>query len=455
MTLDTNALVLGGGRVRADGRMVGQVRGCYVDRAVSKAMHDTNFGLEFKTDHVLAIKTAFTLGWTFEEVQPINANMLVGQPGYSIVPFDRSLPGLRRTPDLLQYGTTRQQYVEYPRLFQDDPSKGNPRNVWSPLLYPLAAQNSEAHGTPVSLSIINKDFNGTLLGYVAFIVVTSTAGADVSMPSPIEIVPYSAAADKLRLTFFPGANPGTTYTLYRCDAVRQTNGEFQLAVTDVDMKIITAFTNEVFPAANPDGSYTVEQNALLVDLTCNNPQGAGTPTIPIVVESYDATDGSFQTCRWPRDFLYEVNDGGGGKIRATPLTQLGEAAAITNLHGRNVKVTYWYDIARVRELPLHASGENPIVEVTLEILFPDQESKMIWHFYRVQVNGNMRIAVNETDWMGVDFTAETLDASNVYPKYGFGYMQLVGPIVDEIHAYGNQPFDGIREALGNNMTHYA
>ena len=456
MTLDTQALVLGGGRVRADGRPVGQVRGCYVDRAVSKAMHDTNFGLEFKTDHVLAIKTAYTLGWTFEEVQPVNANMLVGQPGYGMVPYDRSLPGPRRSPDLIQYSTTRRQYVERPRLFQDNPSALLPVNTWAPLLYPIAAQNTEAHSTPTSISIVNKDFTGTLVGYLAFVIETNTAGADPSLPSDIAIVPYSATSDTLRLTFFAGGNPGTTYTIYSTDCVRNNNSEFEFATVDVNFLNIVAFTDQALPAPNADGSYTIEQGIASEDLDCRavNVNGAAIPLNPTIVNSYEEVTGAFQVCSFPRDYLYDVNDGGGGKIKATPNTQLGEASPITNVHGRPIEVTYWYDIALIRELPLHTSGENPVIEITLEILFPDQESKMIWHFYKAQVNGNMRIAVNETDWMGVDFTAETLDASGIYPKFGFGYMQLIGPIVEEIHAFGNQPFDGIRNALGGNQTTY-
>ena len=80
---------------------------------------------------------------------------------------------------------------------------------------------------------------------------------------------------------------------------------------------------------------------------------------------------------------------------------------------------------------------------------------MIWHFYKFQVNSDMSIATSDTDWMNQDFTGETLDASSQYPRYGFGYMQLVGPITDTIREFGNQPYDGLINALGANQTNYA
>ena len=124
MTVSKPSLMLGGAHIRINNREVGQVRSPYVERAVTKASHDTNYGLEFKTDHVIAIKTAYTIGWTFEEMQPPNANLLVGSPGYSIVPVDRTLPGGRISPALLSYGTTRRLYTEYVRAIRERGDSG-------------------------------------------------------------------------------------------------------------------------------------------------------------------------------------------------------------------------------------------------------------------------------------------------------------------------------------------
>lgn len=107
MTQDKKTLQLGGGLICAHGRHVGQISGAYVERSVDKVRHDTNFGLEYKTDHVIAIKTGYNVGWTFGEVQPGAMNLLLGSPGYGAVPWDRSLPGERRNPRLLTYSASR------------------------------------------------------------------------------------------------------------------------------------------------------------------------------------------------------------------------------------------------------------------------------------------------------------------------------------------------------------
>ena len=128
---------------------------------------------------------------------------------------------------------------------------------------------------------------------------------------------------------------------------------------------------------------------------------------------------------------------------------------VTGLGGTVCKVDYTYDIGRLRELPLDASGRNPILPVTLEVLFPDLDSKLIWHFFRAQVNTNLRFATSDTDWYGQDFTCETLDDSNIHPAFGFGYIQLVGDnIVEEIQQYNNIPY-GITRLLEENQTSYA
>jgi hypothetical protein len=200
---------------------------------------------------------------------------------------------------------------------------------------------------------------------------------------------------------------------------------------------------------NADGSYTIVDNSdsTPIPLRPVCVVAAIEPPIPCTVTYPLAGVGTPTAASFPEDFLYEVTKEGGGALK------ISGSAVLTS--GVPVTVTYWYDINTIRELPLIGSGTNPIVECDLEILFPDQESKMIWHFYKLQVNSDMRIATAETDWMGVDFAGQTLDASEIYPRYGFGYLQLIGPIAEEIVQYGNQPYDGLVNALAANQTSYA
>jgi hypothetical protein len=457
MTQNPDALVLGGGQVFANRRMVGQVKGASVERRVTKASHDTNYGLEYSTDHVISIKTAFNVRWTFEEISPQNANMLVGMPGYGAVPVDRSLPGSRRTPALLAYGTTRRQDIRYPRLLLDAASNG----IWSPLLYPIAMQDSAAVASP-EISIDNSSFTGTAVGYKAYVMTFSGAAkAHESLPSNIEFVPYTKwtspsdpTDDQLRLTFFlPTVQPAPlNFNLYQAPVTRLANGEFQFTGPFVNVKYFTGLNPAVGFAPNADGSYTVVNNggvgSLLKLLLISSLLEAVEPPCPVTVTVPIAGSGVASPASWPEDFQYDMVNKGSGAVRISP------ASAIL-LNGAVATVTYWYDISTIRELPLIGSGTNPVIEVDLQILFPDQVSMMIWHFYKFQVNSDMSIATSDTDWMNQDFTGETLDASSQYPRYGFGYMQLVGPITATIREFGNQPYDGLINALGANQTNYA
>jgi len=452
MTVSKPSLMLGGARIRVYDREVGQVRNPYVERAVTKASHDTNYGLEFRTDHVIAIKTAYTIGWTFEEMQPPNANMLVGAPGYSIVPVDRTLPGGRVSPALLAYGTTRRVYTEYVRMLRDRTDVGllvgasSPPGVWHGLLYPVATAATGAM-EPIQISAYNIDYNGgTPAKWIAICIgVRDGTGAE-SLPSNIEYLPLSAVDDDITLTWtLVGSNsvPASgKYWAYLGDVTRDAvTGQFSHTTAFLDL---TGHTDAAWPAANPDGTYTITFKANVVQL-------AKEPICPITVSGFDDTTQAYVAGSWPEDFQYEPRRRGGGQVRLSPTSTLDTA----NTGGKDLKVDYYYDISRIRELPLDASGRNPILPVTLEVLFPDLDSKMIWHFFRAQVNTNLRFAVNETDWYGQDFTCETLDDSNLHPAYGFGYIQLVGDnIVDEIQKYNNIPF-GISQVLGENQTSYA
>lgn len=452
MTSSIPSLMLGGARIRAYDREVGQVRGSYVERAVTKASHDTNFGLEFKTDHVIAIKTAYTVGWTFEEMQPPNANLLVGAPGYSIVPVDRTLPGKRISPALLSYGQTRRLYTEYVRMLRDRTnvytgSHAAP-GVWHNLLYPIATAATGAE-VPVQISAYNVDYTGgTISAWKAMCIGVKDGTGPESLPSNIEYVPLSAADDDITLTWMIDKAAGGTvpttgkYTLYMCVVTHDdVTGMFTFTGPPVSM---TGHVDAAWPTANGDGTYTITFKANIVALSAE-------PTCPITVSYFDDTTQLWVAGEWPTDFQYNTKVKGNGQVRLSTTSALDT----TGTGGTVCKVDYYYDIARIRELPLDASGRNPILPITLEVLFPDMDSKMIWHFFRAQVNTNMRFATSDNDWYGQDFTCETLDDSNQHPAYGFGYIQLVGDnIVDEIQQYNNIPF-GIAQVLGENQTTYA
>lgn len=444
MTQNTKSLVLGGGHVKAETRLVGQTRGCYVERSVQKATHDSNYGLEFRTDHVLTIKTGYMVGWTFEEINPANANLMVGGPGYGIVPIDRSLPGPRRNPAMLAYGATRRIHREQAQLIRNEKGQG----VNYPLTYKLANASNPAVDPP-EIAILNTDFTGTVTGYKAFVLTGElAAGLDRSLISNIEIVPYTALADDLVLTvkIVPTGVLATFYSLWVATVTRSaTTGEFTFTSAFVNM---TDFYQQALPAPSGDGTYSITAGLAAAPLRINSPVGAVNPPNPVTVSRKTTLTGVLTPAVFPTDYTYTTDEKGGGAIRLTPNSAIGQ--------GETVVVDYYYDITQIRELPLVSLGRNPTLSVTLEILFPDLSSKMIWHFFKAQINTQLRVASAETDWMGVDVTLETLDASDVYSKYGFGYLQLVGPITDYIKEWGNIG-DGLNDVLNlpANHTTYA
>jgi len=453
MTHSKKALPLLTGQARVYGRHVGQVRNIRIDRRVGKAAHETNYGLEFKTDHVIAIRTAYSVGFTFEEIQPANANLMLGAPGYGMVPVDRTMPGLRRTPAMLAYGTTRRQFTETAQLYLDDVHS---LGVLNELMYPIVPQNSAAISAP-EIAVINNDFTGTIVGYYAVVVSGSGAArANESLPSNIEIVPYSSVEDTFTITYKHGTVQGTHWNVYLSTMKPKSGvghsflGGFKLM--DNFTSIIWGGLTEV---TNADGTITligdgeaVDPVTLEFDPAGDGAVGVGVPVTPIDVLYYHATTGALTSAVWCVDFHYDGAYKGGSMVKIAKGSELLAS-------GQPVEIVYWYDVLTMRELPLDASGRSPVVPMTFEYLFPDQESKIIWHFYRVQINSDLSFAANEGDWSGMDFQGETLDATDLYPNYGFGYMQIMGPLAAEIKEFGNIPWNGEYEALSDNQTSYA
>ena len=273
-----------------------------------------------------------------------------------------------------------------------------------------------------------------------------------SLPSNIDYFPLTAAGDTITLTWAPGRNRSTggtdtlstpKYWLYGCAVTRDAiTGQF---VHSTPMVNLTGHVAASWPTANGDGTYTITFDANIVALTKE-------PVIPITVSIFDDATQLWKDGEWLVDFQYEARKNGGGQVRLAPTSTVLDPSGTG---GHLLKVSYYYDISRIRELPLDASGRNPILPITMDVLFPDMDSKLIWHFFKCQVNTNLRFAVSENDWYGQDFTCETLDDSNIHPAYGFGYIQVVGEaLVDEIHKYNNLPY-GLERVLSENQTMYA
>lgn len=466
-------LLLGGGQIRVAGRFAGNVTGCYVDKAVNKATHQTNFGLEFRTDHVLAISSAYNLGFTMMDINPENANLMLGAPGFNAVPTDRSLPGERRDLTLLNYGQNRMQYVEETKLKLDIDGKA----VWSPLIYPIAAANAGALASPI-ISVTNQAFSGAVGSYLAYCFAVRNTGAasTQSLPSNIEFTPFTAGAPGHEALLGALVPPqGTTYintdefSIYQATVTRDPvtqewdfSGGSGMELVDV---AVPAGTDTGFDwvalgvpvAGSPNNGWLIDGDSTSgtfygVDWygdTMTTSTAIPPSMVPITVKTYDPISTPsvplYVTMTWLVDFMYEQNRYAGGSVKTTYGSRI--------LHADTCNISYYYDAAQVREMPLIGMGQNPIIPMTLEIVYPDNRSKMIWHFFKVQINTNMRLATNENDWMGVDFTGETLDASDIYPRYGFGYVQFTGPIIDLIKEFGNIPF-GNTEALSLNQTSF-
>lgn len=473
-------LLLGDGHIRMAGQFIGNISNAYVDKAVVKATHQTNYGLEYRTDHVLAISTAYNLGFTMMDINPENVNLLLGSPGFSAVPTDRSLPGERRDISLLSYGLNRMQFTEETKLKLDVDSKA----LWSPLTYPIAAANAGALVSPI-ISMSNQAFAGSVVSYQAYCVLIQNAADPTtqSLPSNIEFVPFNEGPPGHEALLLVLKSPyGHVYvntdeiSIYMADVARDPitkewdfssgtgmNNVFPLisALTD------TGWMNEALSvpvAGSPTDGWLIDGDSTSgtffgVDLygdtgTSDGASGPAvaipTSAVPILIQTYasDSIPSSqkLTDAVWLVDFMYEQERYAGGSVKLT------KNSTIT--HATTCRITYFYDAAQVRELPLIGMGQNPVIPITLDIVYPNGKGKMIWNFYKAQINTNMRMATNANDWWGVDFTAETLDASDLYPRYGFGFVQYTGDLINSIKDHGNIPFGNTVE-LGTNQSQFA
>jgi hypothetical protein len=454
MTQRIESLRLGDGRIWAADRFVGQVSGASIEQAITEIEHDTNFGLEYFTDHILTIKRGFTISWMFGEVTSDNANMCIGMPGYSGVPWDRSLPGPRMSPNLVADSMYVHQFSQPMNLYLDPDGIGN----WSPLMHPICNPDKDSLDLEIpEIAVNNIDYTGTPAGYVAWCV-TGKADSDTaleSLPSNIVITPYSNASDDVEITVHcdqsaPSEPVTDIFNVYRAPVTKLANGQYQF---DGPFELLTDFEDYDPGTAAFEFQIVGYTGALLA---CDSGQTTGSePPIPVALASAATglrveTEGdeiAFATAySWPEDFQYEVLEKGAGQVKLSPGSSIPE--------GLPLKATFYYNTLSYREAPLASSGVQPIIPITLDILFPDNESRMIWTFFKARVLSNFTFASGANDWQGMSMSCRTIDASNKYPKYGYGYLQIHGPIADSISEYGNRPY-GVSKILGSNQTSYA
>lgn len=440
MTQDKKALHLGGARVRVAGRHVGQVMDATLIRDVTKAEHMTNVNLEFRRDFVIPIETRFGLNFTFGEVLPYNANLMLGMPGYRGVPIDRKLSGNVNPP--FQFIVDPRLYTEYPTLYMS--LEGQP--VWAPMVYTMGNPGSSAKPPAPSVSGVNASPAApATTGYVGFFVtMAAAAGANESILSSPIIIPHNTAAAgdgddiNLTVTLIPGQHvAGDTIRVYRFtyqyfSAYKMYQGT-QSANAKVDLDGIGA-TLYAITAGDVTNGYAV------IAVKAKRATLAGNPPLPLsAVTNYNGAI----TYEWLRDFDILPTWKTGSAIRRTltPIEQAGATGTIEPF--QTVKAAYYYNAGDVAELPLGTSnGENPVVPMSLEIPLPDGQSKIFIELHRVQVNQSFTFAVNERDWTGIPFTGDALDAEELYPDYPYGYWQVMGPLARRI-------------ILGNNYSAFA
>lgn len=435
MAQDKKALHLGGARVRVAGRYVGQVMDAALERSVTKAEHMTNVDLEFRRDFILPIETRFGLRFTFGEVIPYNANLLMGMPGYRAVPLDRQLSGNVLAP--FQFTNDPRIYTEYPTLGLSVEN----RPIWSPLVYPMGSSASSAM-LPVGAVAAknNSPANPGSMGFVGFFVTAcEAAGTKESILSSVALVEHNTAAAgngdtiTLTVTLDPSYIALNTLRVYRfAYSYYSAYGTYQG----------TAAANALYeyssgPAVDDyviqPGDVTAGYATLTV--TAKKALVSGNPPLPLsAVTSYDGSE----TFVWLDDFDIMPLWKGGSAIRRTlsSVEQAGASGAIEAFE--TVKCIYYYNGAGVAELPLGTSrGENPVVPMSLEIPMPDGQSKIYIELHRVQVNQSFTFALNERDWTGVPFTGDALDAEELFPDYPYGFWQVMGPLAERIKQGGN------------------
>lgn len=438
-------LHVGSGRLRINGMDLGQLNDAYVTRGVEKLSHMTNFTPEYGVDHVLPMSRQWGVGGRLDKpFNPQNLNLGTGAAGYSGVPYDFSLPGSRVDLDIAALGNTKRQLTGYSRLVANEDGIG----IYSPLPYPIS-QSGNTQAQSFILTVRNVGYTGgTPLGYSAFIAVghTSGAGANTSLPSRIEIVPYTAAADALTAylkidTNGSGNAQPTHYSLYRADAARLPNGQYEFTTA---FTLVTAFTNEVLGAVPGAGYWTITQNGALAPFLNNNPV-AGAYSSPITVQQYEDNN-TLTSLVFALDYLFEWNHEAGAAIKIAP-------SPTTAVAGRRIKWVYWYDTLNVALLPMHTVGTNPILPVEFELVLPNKKSKIIWDFFKGQIDSSNEIRPSSQDWTGSNLDIMALDASDVYPNWGYGRIIVIGELTEEIMNYANFGFGSEQTLLANQTTH--
>lgn len=454
MTQNVEALHLGDGRIFVGKQYVGQVRATSVQQTIAEVEHESNFGLEYFTDHIVTIRRGYDVSWTFEEINPKNANMMLAMPGFSGVPFNRSLPGPRLDPSLVAASSYVHTIDMICHLLNDTDGIGQ----YSPLMYEVCNADLDSLVLSIPEIVVNNiDFTGVVNGYKAICITCNSSENDdlESLPSNIQIIPYTETADDFEITI-RNVNPLTgspledEFTVYMADCSIMTDGEFQFD------SIFAQFPNFVGYAPGGDVPLLID-GYTASDLAFDEALNAVEPPTPITVHkaatgqivSVEGNEITWGTTgyeySWPQDFLYENN-------KAVCHVKMTAGSSITA--GEPLKVTWSYNTLNIRELPFSSSGKNPIVPIVFDILFPDNESRMIWTFFKARMQTSLRFATSGNDWTGQDMTCRTLDASNKYPKYGYGYLQFTGPLVEQIMEYGNTPF-GVEKILGKNQTSFA
>lgn len=434
---DKLGYTLGGARVRVFGRYVGQTLDAELTKDVTKAEHTTNVGIEFVRDHVLSIMTAYGVSWTFQEIIPFNANLMINSPGFRAVPVDRKLSSPAIDPDIATgYGLIQ---VEYPTFGKKATGVGTP--TWCPLLYPMHNRDLAAPDPAYSISAVNAATPGSVLSYVGYYVTLTDAtgtvneGGHESTISNVAIVPvYNAGApgDTVNITvkWFDGTVPAVNAAVYRYVYTYNSTydtyiGTF-VAVAAHDFGAAVEHTSLAGKTATPDGGWTIS-----IAVNTGSVLVGAKPPLPVEEVVHPVTGTSAD---WLTDYEINANFRGGSAIKRT-------ATSSTIGEFETWQVSYVYNAGAIAEAPLGTTeGENTVLPVTLEIPFTDNLSKMVIHLWEVQTNANFRLATNERDWMGIPFVGEALDASDEYPDYPYGYVQVMGPLASRIVQGGNVPF---------------
>lgn len=426
MAQDKPALVIGGGVIKTSGRFIGQVNDIAVATEIAKAEHATNVGVQFTTDYVLPIMSGASISWVFQEISPYNVNYMLGQPGYRMAPSDRRLSNPAIEPGGFgDYGLLAEEYPTLGLSLEGFP-------MWSPLTHPIWNPNSSAP-EPVRSVVAKNDETPSLpiTDYWGFTATMSDpTDTHESVLCNIHVVPQYSTTDSFTVRVNLDSSHVATdivkiyYFAYGYNSdLRSYYGTYTTtALADLDGG---GTVNTVLDATDITNGY--------VDITVDTTYAriAGLP--PTGIAKCTSIDGT--TYEWLTDYEFDPNYRTGAQIRksANPGGSIND--------WETVYVQYYYNGNEIIEAPLvQSDGSNPVVPITAIIPFPDNRSKLIIELPRVQIKNNMAIAVNERDWMGMPFAGKALDASDIYPDYPYGWLQIAGPMAARARAFGNVPF---------------